>query len=152
MATIELHDVSKTFPGGVQALMDVSFTAGPGEVVVLVGPSGCGKTTTLRLIAGLDRPTSRHVRLPGRDPAEAPPQQLGIALVPQRPVLYHHLDIAWNLRFGPGRRAEDIERAIEMLDLSSLLSRRPHELSGGQQQRVALGRAIARRPAFLLLD
>jgi ABC-type sugar transport system ATPase subunit len=151
MAEVRLEGVSKTYPGGVAAVRDVSFRIGPRELVVLAGPSGCGKTTTLRLLAGLEDATAGRVWIGGRDVTREPPHRRGVALVTQRAALYPHLDVARNLALGggePGRVAE----VTSLLGLEALLARRPAELSGGEQQRVALGRALSSRARVLLLD
>src|SRR5262245_41978339 len=92
--------VSKRFAGGVDAVADLSFRVGPGELVVLAGASGCGKTTTLRLIAGLEEVTGGRVRIGGRDVTREPPHRRGVALVTQRAALYPHLTVAQNLALG----------------------------------------------------
>ncbi len=130
-----------------------------GELLVLLGPSGCGKTTTLRLIAGLESPSSGTIRIAGRAMDGVPPWRRDVALVFQDFALYPHLRVAQNLAFGLRMRgvprAESDRRVGEVareLGIEMLLDRRPGQLSGGQQQRVALGRALARRPQVILLD
>jgi multiple sugar transport system ATP-binding protein len=167
MVEVLLDGVSKTFPGGTQALRNVTLRAEPGETVVLVGPSGCGKTTSLRIIAGLEAPTCGTVRIGGRDVTALPAHHRDTALVFQRPNLYPHLSVLANLGFGlavrrpfpllgwlfkDGARARRIAEVAELLGLTDLLGRKPAQLSGGQQQRVALGRALVRAPAVYLLD
>jgi ABC-type sugar transport system ATPase subunit len=181
MARIDLERLSKVFPGGVTAVRQVSLTVTGGELLVLLGPSGCGKTTLLRLIAGLERPTSGEVRLDGREVNGLPPTQRDVAMVFQSHALYPHLTVRRNLAFaaelreGVGRlrqwlwrlvdraRAADIARrrqeiagrvteTARLLGLGGLLQRRAWELSGGERQRVALGRAMVRRPGAMLLD
>jgi multiple sugar transport system ATP-binding protein len=171
MPEVTLEQVSKEYPGGVRAVEGMSLTVADGELVVLVGPSGCGKTTTLRLIAGLETPTSGVIRLGGRDARGLPSRQRDVAMVFQRPAVYPHLTVSQNLAFGlhlrhgggPLRRllngfrpsaevAARVREAADLLELTELLERYPNQLSGGQQQRVALGRALARRPGLLLLD
>jgi multiple sugar transport system ATP-binding protein len=181
MADVVLEQVSKTYPGGVRAVADLSLAARDGELLVLVGPSGCGKTTTLRLIAGLEAPTAGLVRIGGRPVNDVPPWQRDVALAFQRPALYPHLTVGANLAFGlalyQGRgwlrrlaaccvsaaarqqargqrldRKRRVHEAARTLGLEELLGRYPAQLSGGQQQRVALGRALVRRPAVFLLD
>ena len=160
MAEVVLERVQKTYPNGVQAVRDLNLTVADGELIVLVGPSGCGKTTTLRLIAGLETPTSGTIRINGRVVNAEPPHRRDVAMVFQRPALYPHLNVRENLGFGlalrrkvpKAERQERVARTARLLELSDLLDRRPNELSGGQQQRAALGRALVREPAVFLLD
>jgi multiple sugar transport system ATP-binding protein len=167
MAQVVLEGVNKTYPNGVRAVRELSLTIADGELLVLVGPSGCGKTTTLRLIAGLETPTSGTIRIDGRVVNGEPPHRRDVAMVFQRPALYPHLNVRQNLGFGLAlrdggwpwassaklrRRSERVARTAQLLELSDLLDRRPNELSGGQQQRAALGRALVREPAVFLLD
>jgi multiple sugar transport system ATP-binding protein len=151
MAGIEIRGLSKVFPHHVRALEAVDLEVADGAFVVLVGPSGSGKTTLLRLLAGLDEPTAGMVRIGGVDVAGLPPHRRNVALVFQNLALYSHLTVRGNWEFGlkGGNRTQE---TATMLGISHLLDRYPAELSGGEQQRVALGRAIVRRPAALLLD
>jgi ABC-type sugar transport system ATPase subunit len=154
MAGIEIRGLSKAFRGGPRALDGVDLDVADGELMVLVGPSGSGKTTLLRLIAGLDQPTAGLIRLGGKDLAGVPPHKRNVALVFQNLALYSHLSVRDNLAFGLNdeRRNKQIEETATLLGIDLLLHRYPAELSGGEQQRVALGRAIVRQPAALLLD
>ncbi len=165
MAEVVFDKVSKAYPNGTLAVRDLSLRVAAGELVVLLGPSGCGKTTTLRLLAGLERPTGGSISIEGRDVTGAPPHQRDVAFVFQRPALYPHLSVADNLCFAERARrwapwgwrndsALDARLAevARSLGLGELLRRKPAELSGGQQQRVALGRALMREPAVFLLD
>jgi ABC-type sugar transport system ATPase subunit len=173
MATIVLDHVDKIYPPGIRAVQDLSLEIADGELVVLLGPSGCGKTTTLRLIAGLETPTSGKIWLNEKMVNSLPSYQRDVAMVFQSHSLYPHLKVRENLsfalkmrqkgswlpslfgRFLTGRRNEGTEPVSEvarMLELEDVLERYPGQLSGGQQQRVALGRAVARRPAVTLLD
>src|SRR6516165_2012106 len=164
MASVSLDHISKQYPNGVQALVDVCLDAADGELLALVGPSGCGKTTLLRIIAGLETPTAGRVHIGDRDVTACPAYRRDVAMVFQRPTLYPHLNVRSNLTFGhdarrpfswlrpDSARESLIADAAGILGLSDLLDRRPAELSGGQQQRVALGRAIVRHPAVFLLD
>ena len=156
---IQLDGVTKVYPGGVRAVTGVTLTVAAGACVAVVGPSGCGKTTLLRLVAGLEEPTTGEVRLGGRVVTHLRPQDRDIALMSQGHALYPQLTVRENLAFGLRFRAvprDEIERRVrqvaESLGLAALLDRLPHQLSGGQQQRVALGRCAVRRPAVLLLD
>jgi ABC-type sugar transport system ATPase subunit len=158
MTGIEIHGLTRQFPDGTRALNSVDLDVAHGELLVLVGPSGSGKTTLLRLIAGLDRPTAGSIRLGEKDLAGVPPHRRNVALVFQNLALYSHLKVRDNLAFGlsPERRnngsLKRVEQTAELLGIGHLLDRFPSELSGGEQQRVALGRAIVRQPAALLLD
>ena len=167
MAQVVLEGVHKTYPNGVRAVRELSLTIADGELLVLVGPSGCGKTTTLRLIAGLETPTSGTIRIDGRVVNGEPPHRRDVAMVFQRPALYPHLNVRQNLGFGLAlrdggwpwasqarlmERRERVTQTAQLLELSDLLERTPNELSGGQQQRAALGRALVRKPAVFLLD
>jgi ABC-type sugar transport system ATPase subunit len=123
----------------------------------VVGPSGSGKTTTLRLIAGLEQATSGTVWIGGREATKFPPRARNVAMVFQGLGLYEHLNVAENLAFGLKVRGErearsQVEEVAKLLGIETLLARKPGELSGGEQQRVALGRAVVRSPAALLLD
>lgn len=145
----------------VMALQDIDLEVGTGELVVVVGPSGAGKTTLLRLMAGLDAPDAGEVRLAGRRPADMDPGARGVAIVFQEHPLFPHLTVMENLAFGlrQGRLAlaegeirQRLAEVVGLLELGGLLERRPEGLSGGERQRVALGTALVRRPAVLLLD
>src|SRR6516165_8246031 len=125
----------------------------PGEFFTLLGPSGCGKTTTLRMIAGFERPTSGRILLDGVDVAQVPPHKRNVNTVFQSYALFPHLDVASNVAFGLKyqRASKDDSRrrvaeALELVQLGALAHRKPSQLSGGQQQRVALARALVLRP------
>ena len=159
MASISLQGVSKRFAGGVAAVADLNLEIAHGELLVLVGPSGSGKSSVLRLIAGLDIPTSGRVLIDGDDVTGVPPQQRDLAMVFQSYALYPHKTVRENLAFGlemrhvEMARIEDRVREVgKTLGIDALLDRRPAALSGGQRQRVALGRAIVRNPKAFLLD
>jgi multiple sugar transport system ATP-binding protein len=138
---------------------DVSLDIPDGEFVVLVGPSGCGKSTTLRIIAGLETPTSGEVLIGDRRVNDVAPSARDIAMVFQTYALYPHMTVRENLAFALTLRRrpaaeirERVARAADMLDLGEYLDRKPRQLSGGQRQRVALGRAIVREPKVFLFD
>lgn len=159
MATVRLEAVHKTYPNGHVAARDLDLVIDDGEFLVFVGPSGCGKSTALRIIAGLEAPSSGRVWIGGRDCTDLPPQDRDIAMVFQAYALYPHKTIRENLGFGLKMRGHDatnierrVARAAEVLGLEELLDRKPAQLSGGQRQRVALGRAIVREPQAFLLD
>ena len=158
MHSILVERISKTW-SGTSAVDDVSFTVEAGDLVVLLGPSGCGKSTTLRLIAGLDTPTSGRIMIAGRDVTDLPPAKRGIAMVFQSYALFPHLSVGENILFGlkvrnvsRAERDSRLAKAAEMLGLKAFLDRRPSQLSGGQQQRVALARAIVAETSVCLMD
>lgn len=162
MNTLDLKHLSKRFANAeFAAVNDVSLALRNGETLALVGPSGCGKTTTLRLVAGLERPDAGEIRLNGRlvasDTIFIPPEQRGVGLVFQDHALFPHLTVYENVAFGlRGRKSADMRAAanemLELVGLTGLASRYPHALSGGERQRVALARALAPRPVLLLMD
>lgn len=159
MAEIRVENLVKIFPGGVRAVDGVSLHISEGEFFVLLGPSGCGKTTTLRCVAGLERPTRGDIYFDGRLVNELSPADRNIAFVFQFYALYPHLTAYDNIAFPlrAVRVPEDevdarVRRVARLLKIEHLLDRRPHRLSSGEQQRVALGRAIVRRPQVFLLD
>ena len=159
LADIEFRKVRKVFGSQVVALEEFSLRIPSPTLVVLVGPSGCGKTTLLRLIAGLEHPTSGEIMLGDQrlDALEA--RKRDIAMVFQNYALYPHMTVRENLSFGLkirrtpkdviARRVQEVSRS---LDIDRLLERKPAELSGGQRQRVALGRAVIREPKVFLFD
>jgi sn-glycerol 3-phosphate transport system ATP-binding protein len=145
--------------GETTAVDEVSFTVLPGQLTVLLGPSGCGKSTTLRLIAGLDEPTAGTIEIGGKDVSGFTGAARGVAMVFQSYALLPHLTAAENITFGLSVRrtprteiARRLERVAGLLDLKTLLGRKPGQLSGGQQQRVALGRALIAEAPVCLLD
>ncbi len=173
---IELENLGKTF-GETRALIGVSLTMSEGSFTSLLGPSGCGKSTTLRLIAGLDQPTTGTVRINGRDVSGLSAAERNIAMVFQSYALYPHMTVRQNItlplsmrtmtqlertpfisRLLPSARAKMAENdkkardTADMLEISDLLERKPSTLSGGQMQRVAVGRALVRDPVAFLLD
>jgi ABC-type Fe3+/spermidine/putrescine transport system ATPase subunit len=155
---VELVGVTKRF-GEVVAVDAVDLRVRPGEFLSLLGPSGCGKTTTLRLIAGFERPDGGEVRIGGGDVSRLPPYKRDVNTVFQSYALFPHLTVGDNVAYGLKQRGlgrqERRARASEMLELVRLPgfeARKPRQLSGGQQQRVALARALVMRPRVLLLD
>ncbi len=159
MGVIELHNVTKVFPGDVVALDDVSLRIENGEFIALVGPSGCGKSTLLRALAGLEEVTAGTISIDGRDVTDLAPRHRDIAMVFQSYALYPHMTVRENLGYGLRVRRvakPEVRRRVEevahMLGLADLLERKPAQLSGGQRQRVAMGRAIVRTPTAFLMD
>jgi ABC-type sugar transport system ATPase subunit len=159
VAAITLNQVSKIHPGGQAATRDLTLEVQDGELLVFVGPSGSGKSTVLRLIAGLEAPTSGQILIDGRDVTRVPPQRRDLAMVFQSYALYPHKTVRENLAFSLRVRHVDAARiearvraTAATLGLDALLDRKPAQLSGGQRQRVALGRAIIREPRAFLLD
>ena len=158
MSTVTVEGLTKSF-GATTVLQPTDLAIEDGEFVVIVGPSGCGKSTLLRLLAGLEEPTAGKVIIGGNDVTALEPAERNIAMVFQSYALYPHLTVFENIAF-PLRMAKRDRREIDtkvaevaaLLELESLLQRRPRELSGGQRQRVSIGRAIVREPAVLLLD
>ncbi|MFI0938609.1 ABC transporter ATP-binding protein [Streptomyces sp. NPDC021020] len=155
----QLTDVSKTYPHGETAVTSMNLGIRRGEFFSLLGPSGCGKSTTLRILAGLEQPTTGTVAIAGKDVTDVPPNRRPTNLIFQKLALFPHLTVAENIAFGPKiRRMSRTEiRAVvsdmlDLVELSGYADRKPAQLSGGQQQRVAIARALANKPAVLLLD
>jgi ABC-type sugar transport system ATPase subunit len=157
-SAVRFEKVRKAF-GTAVAVRELDLDIIGGEFVSLLGPSGCGKTTTLRMLAGLEFPTSGSISIGGRVVNEVAPGARDVAMVFQSYALYPHMTVAENIAYplkkrGVGRAERDqrVQRVAETLQLSALLPRKPRQLSGGQQQRVALGRALVRDPRVFLLD
>jgi iron(III) transport system ATP-binding protein len=149
-ARIELRNVTKRF-GDARALDDVSFTVEPGTLAALLGPSGCGKTTTLRLIAGLDFPTSGEILIGDADVSTLTPAERRVVMITPVPSLPRHLTALESVREA-ARSDADARAMLAAVGLADLVSRLPSELSSGQLQRVAIARALAAEPAVLLFD
>ena len=181
MAKLALESVSKQFPDGTFATKSICLEVKDNEFLVLVGPSGCGKSTTLRMIAGLEQPSSGTIKIDDQVIGDKPPSDRNIAMVFQNYALYPHMTVYRNLSFGlllrygggvlnrglirifqpreSARLAElrsgvdhQVRQAAKKLGILHLLDKKPHQLSGGERQRVALGRAIVRDPAVFLFD
>ena len=174
---IELKNVSQQYAGGVLAVDNLNLYVRKGEFITFLGPSGCGKTTTLRMIAGFDKPTDGQILLNGKDITDLPPNKRPVNTVFQRYALFPHLNIFDNVAFGlklkkvkvtyedkNGNKVEKIEKlkkseirekvekVLKMVDLEGFEKRSVSTLSGGQQQRVAIARALVNEPQILLLD
>ena len=159
MAELVLDKVDKVYDNGFHAVKDLSLDVEDGEFLVLVGPSGCGKTTALRMVAGLEDITDGTITIGGRVVNDIGPRDRNIAMVFQSSALYPHMTVGENIGFGLALRHEGKEeikekvgRAGRLLDLTSMLTRKPKQLSGGQRQRVAMGRAIVRDAELFLMD
>ena len=174
---IELVDITREFEDGVVAVDNINFYVRKGEFITFLGPSGCGKTTTLRMIAGFDKPSSGKILLNGEDISHLPPNKRPINTVFQRYALFPHLNVFDNIAFGlklkrfevvyqdkngktitkieklkKSEIVAKVEKALKMVDLEGFEKRSVSTLSGGQQQRVAIARAIVNEPEILLLD
>lgn len=156
---IELKHISRTFDDGFRVVDDFNLTVQRGEFVTFLGPSGCGKTTTLRMIAGFDKPTEGELLLNGEDIRDLPPNKRPINTVFQRYALFPHLNVFENVAFGLKLKklpkteiVKKVKKALEMVDLEDFENRGIQTLSGGQQQRIAIARAIVNEPRLLLLD
>ncbi len=154
MTRLALSHVNKTYADGTEALRDIRVTAESGEIVAILGGSGCGKTTLLRLISGLDQPSSGEITLDGQAVAGVHP---AVSAVFQEPRLLPWLTVADNIGFGgqrlaSGEKTRRVKELLERIGLSDYGPRWPRDLSGGQQQRVAIARALIGHPGILLLD
>src|SRR5512132_232540 len=156
---IELLNLRRVFDEQV-AVDGIDLEIASGEFFSLLGPSGCGKTTTLRMIAGFERPTDGQVLLDGADVTDVPPHRRPVNTVFQSYALFPHLSVEDNVAYGlrwrkdvdKAQRRARVGAALELVRLTALAKRRPAQLSGGEQQRVALARALVLRPSVLLLD
>ncbi|MCK4726995.1 MAG: ABC transporter ATP-binding protein, partial [Anaerolineales bacterium] len=158
MATVELNDLTLYY-GKVLAVDDISLDIEDGKLYVLLGPTGCGKTSTMRMIAGLEKPTQGDVSLDGERINELYPGDRDVAMVFQDYALYPHKTVRAHFEFPlqAAKTPKDemkkrVEETAEFLRLTDFLDRHPSELSMGQQQRVAIGRALIRRPKVFLMD
>jgi len=158
LSEVRFDGVHKIF-GAETAVEDLNLTVNAGEFLVLVGPSGCGKTTTLRMLAGLERPSYGRILIGDKLINNVSPRFRDVAMVFQSYALYPHMNVYDNLAFGMRARgaskdlvAQRVKETADVLGLGKLLKRRPSELSGGQRQRVALGRALIRQPQVFLMD
>ena len=162
MNALDISQLSKKFPGTTSPAVDtISLSLPAGEILAMVGPSGCGKTTTLRLVAGLERPDRGEIRLNGELVAGnnlfVPPETRGVGMVFQEHALFPHLTVAANVAFGLKKAArsgeqEKVRAMLSLVGLEKLAGRYPHELSGGERQRVALARALTPEPVLVLMD
>jgi multiple sugar transport system ATP-binding protein len=156
---LSCSNLCKTYADGTEAVKGIDLRCDKGTFVVLLGPSGCGKTTTLRMFAGLERPTSGKIMLDGEDVALEPPGARDVGFVFQFYALYPHMNVRDNIAFPlesmgvkPSERRRRVDAVLERLDLHSLALSHPGRLSGGDQQRVALARAMVRQPRLNLMD
>lgn len=162
MSVITFEAVSKTYPGQAKpAVHHLHFTVEEGKILTLLGPSGCGKTSTLRMLAGFEKPDQGRIQI-GKNvvfdtDTWVPPEHRGVGMVFQDYALFPHLTVEKNIAFGlqsfkRGERKERVREVLALVGLEGFQKRYPHQLSGGQQQRVALARALAPRPHVILLD
>jgi multiple sugar transport system ATP-binding protein len=158
MAIVEARRLTKQFDE-VLAVDGIDLTAREGEFLVLLGPSGCGKTTLMRMVAGLEQPTSGDIVIDGTVVTDLPPRARNVAMVFQSYALYPHLTVEKNISFplrAVGMDKQEIRKKVEwaarMFDIERFLDRKPRQLSGGERQRVALARAVVRQPVVFLLD
>ncbi|MCK5001183.1 MAG: ABC transporter ATP-binding protein [Anaerohalosphaera sp.] len=159
MHKLRLEKVSRIFNGDVVAVSDVSFDVSPGQTLVLTGPSGAGKTTILRMIAGLDKPTSGSIFLDDQRINDVEPRHRNIAMVFQNFSLYPHMNIQDNMGFALKMRKtpkqvirDKVANIAKELEIENLLKRKPCQLSGGQRQRAALGKVMVAEPKIFLFD
>lgn len=153
-----LKQVSKSF-GSAKVINDLNLTLPKGQMVTLLGPSGCGKTTVLRLVAGLEAPTSGEIYIDGQNVTHSAIQERDIGIVFQSYALFPHMSIGENVGYGlkmqgvpKNQRSERVKEALELVDLAGFENRYVDQISGGQQQRVALARALILKPKVLLFD
>jgi len=156
---ISFQNITKEFPNGMRAVDNLSLDIGNNEFFALLGPSGCGKTTLLRMLAGLETPTSGAIYLGGEDITYAPAQKRPLNMVFQSYAVFPHMSVGENVAYGlkiegvgQSEREERVKQALAQVQLADKIDRMPNQLSGGQRQRVALARALILRPRVLLLD
>lgn len=159
MSFLEINNINKIFGKDTEAVKDFNLQVAKGELVSFLGPSGCGKTTTLRMVAGFEKPTSGQVRIGDEDITYKPPNQRDVGMVFQAYALFPNMTVAENIGFGLklAKRPVDeiktrVDELLELIHMAGFGDRYPFQLSGGQQQRVALARALALNPEVLLLD
>lgn len=159
MTAVQLIHLTKDFGAGEAAVRDITLEIASGEMIGLLGPSGCGKTTTLKMIAGLIRPSKGDIRFDGASVLDVAPEKRGAVMVFQNHCLFPYMSVADNVGFGlkmrgasADERRRRVSQTLEMVHLAGFEERRPADLSGGQQQRVALARALVTHPRLLLLD
>ena len=159
MANVTLRSVRKAYPNGFEAIKGVDVDVADGQLCVLVGPSGCGKSTLLRMVAGLETITDGEIEIGGRIVNQIEPADRDIAMVFQNYALYPHMSVYNNMAYGLRNRGmakpeidSRVQEAARILELGTMLDRKPGQLSGGQRQRVAMGRAIVRQPKVFLFD
>jgi spermidine/putrescine transport system ATP-binding protein len=155
---VQLESLTKRF-AAFEAVRGINLDIPPGEFFCLLGPSGCGKTTTLRMIAGFERPSAGRILLDSRDVSDTPPNRRNVNTVFQSYALFSHLTVAENVAFGlrftrtsKEETRNRVGQALSLVQMEEFRDRKPHQLSGGQQQRVALARALILNPSVLLLD
>ena len=157
-AFVKIENVTKTF-AGIPAVKNVSIDIARGELFALLGGSGCGKTTLLRMLAGFEIPTAGRIIIDGKDMTGVPPYERPVNMMFQSYALFPHMSVEKNIAYGlkhdhmrDAERTDRVKQMLDLVQLSELGHRKPHQLSGGQRQRVALARSLAKHPKVLLLD